>query len=671
MADLSKVLGGPWAPPPEKRVAPPEEQLRDAIKGAGLEPPEEILMDGKIHRFKSGTKGAPGHGDKPGWYLVFGDGIPAGRFGCWRAGMEVTWRADVGRKLTQIEEMTHLKRLTEAKALRDAALERQHQVASDTVEKIWTGAQAALPDHPYLAKKGIQTHGARATGDGRLVLPLYDEDGTLATLQYIDHEGGKLYHPGGQTGGKFWMVGSLDEPGTLFVAEGFATAATIHETTDRPVVVAYSASNLVPVTGTLREMYGATQDIVIVADHDQSGVGQRYAEQASAKYGARMVMPPILGDANDYAQAGHDLAGLLMPIKDDWLIPADDFCAQPSPISWLVKRWIQSQALVMVHGPSGGGKTFVVLDWCLRMASGTEDWAGHKVRQGNVVYLAGEGHHGLRGRVAAWKHHHKAGKLAMWLSKDGCDLNTPTGYLKVVEQVRMLKDRPSVIVVDTLHRFLSGDENSAQDAKTMLDACNALMQEFDCSVILVHHTGVSDEAQHRARGSSAWRGALDIEISIVPGKEGVPMQIVQRKSKDAELAETIHVELQQVAIPGWRDEDNQQVTSAVIVQTEAPTAPKKESKLDAHRKTFENAWWGTGAEIREGLPYVSRSALKDKLAADGRKPRTIENDLSAAYPEKLIGALILSEIISPLEHGWMVVDEVQASAMMMRKGGQE
>jgi phage/plasmid primase-like uncharacterized protein len=625
-------------------------------------------MDGKIHRFKSGTKGAPGHGDKPGWYLVFGDGIPAGRFGCWRAGMEVTWRADVGRKLTQTEEMSHAKRLAEAKTLRDAALERQHQVASDTVEKIWTGAQAALPDHPYLAKKGIQTHGARATGDGRLVLPLYDEDGTLATLQYIDHEGGKLYHPGGQTGGKFWMVGSLDEPGTLFVAEGFATAATIHETTDRPVVVAYSASNLVPVTGTLREMYGATQDIVIVADHDQSGVGQRYAEQASAKYGARMVMPPILGDANDYAQAGHDLAGLLMPPADDWLIPADDFCAQPSPISWLVKRWIQSQALVMVHGPSGGGKTFVVLDWCLRMASGTEDWAGHKVRQGNVVYLAGEGHHGLRGRVAAWKHHHKAGKLAMWLSKDGCDLNTPTGYLKVVEQVRMLKDRPSVIVVDTLHRFLSGDENSAQDAKTMLDACNALMQEFNCSVILVHHTGVSDEAQHRARGSSAWRGALDIEISIVPGKDNVPMQIVQRKSKDAELAETIHVELQQVAIPGWRDEDDQQVTSAVIIQAQAPTVTKKDSKIDSHRKTFENAWWASGAEERNGLPYLSRSAMMEYLV---QKMNVSESSakvyIKPSATGKPIADMLVAEIIESFEHGWIVIDDTQASVMMIRK----
>jgi phage/plasmid primase-like uncharacterized protein len=638
------------------------------MRAAGLEPPEEIHFDGKIHRFRSGTKGSPGHGDKPGWYLVFGDGIPAGRFGCWRAGMEVTWRADIGRKLTQTEEMSHAKRLAEAKALRDAAIERQHQVASDTVEKIWTGAQAALPDHPYLAKKGIQTHGARATGDGRLVLPLYDSDGTLATLQYIDHEGGKLYHPGGQTGGKFWMVGSLDEPGTLFVAEGFATAATIHETTDRPVVVAYSASNLVPVTGTLREMYGATQDIVIVADHDNSGVGQRYAEQASAKYGARMVMPPILGDANDYAQAGHDLAGLLMPVKDDWLIPADDFCSQPSPISWLVKRWIQSQALVMVHGPSGGGKTFVVLDWCLRMASGIEDWAGHKVRQGNVVYLAGEGHHGLRGRVAAWKHHHKAGKLAMWLSKDGCDLNTPTGYLKVVEQVRMLKDRPSVIVVDTLHRFLAGDENSAQDAKTMLDACNALMQEFNCSVILVHHTGVSDEAQHRARGSSAWRGALDIEISIVPGKNDQPMQIVQRKSKDAELAETIHVELQQVAIPGWRDEDNQQVTSAVIIQAQAPTVTKKDSKIESHRKTFENAWWSSGAEERNGLPYLSRSAMMDYLVQKMNVTETSAKQyIKPSVPGKPIADMLVAEIIEAFEHGWTVIDETQASAMLIRK----
>jgi phage/plasmid primase-like uncharacterized protein len=630
-------------------------------------PPREILLDGKLHRFASGTKGSPGHGDKPGWYIAFGDGIPAGRFGCWRSGIESMWRADVGRKLTQPEEMAHARRIGEAKILRDAELARKQEVAVSTIEKIWVDCGSASPDHPYLTRKGIKTHGARVTGDGRLVVPLYDQAGSLSSLQYIDADGGKLYHSGAQTGSRFWQIGTMDEPGTLYVAEGFATAATIHEVTNRPCIVAYSASNLVPVTGILREIHGATQDIVIVADNDASGVGQRYAEQASAKHGARMVMPPDLGDANDYKQAGNDLAALLVPPKDDWLIPADDFCAQPVPISWLVKHWLQDKALIMVHGPSGGGKTFVVLDWCLRMAASVPDWAGNRVRPGTVVYLAGEGHHGLRGRVAAWKVHNQAGPLSMWLSRDGCDLNTPAGYMRVVDNIRVLPKRPSIIVVDTLHRFLLGDENSAQDAKTMLDACGALMAEFECSVLLVHHTGVSEEAQHRARGSSAWRGALDIEISIVPGKDNHPMSIVQRKSKDSELAEPVYAELTSVTIPGWLDEDKQPVTSAVVSVTEAPVAPKKESKVEGLRKQFEAAWWASGAEDRNGMPYLTRAALRAKLIEDGCTEATADKKLKPGYPDQLIGALLVAEIISPFGNGWVVSHDVQGSAMMMAR----
>jgi phage/plasmid primase-like uncharacterized protein len=670
MANLSNILGGPWSPPPAPIVESPESQLRTAMIQAGIRPPDELFFDGKIHRFRSHTKGSPGH-DKPGWYLVFGDGVPAGRFGCWRSGLEASWRADVGRKLTDMEEMAHARRMVEAKAARDAALERQHEVASDTVEKIWTQAGGAHPDHPYLARKGIGVHGARITGDGRLVVPLFDDDGTIASLQYIGHDGTKLYHPGAQTRGKYWILGTFDEPGTIYIAEGFATAATIHQVTGRPCVVAYSASNLVPVTGSIRERHGQQQDIVIVADNDASGVGQRYAEQASAKFGARVVSPPTEGDANDYVASGGDLASLLAPSEGDWLVHADDFSAKPAPISWMVKHWLQSDALVMVHGPSGGGKTFVVLDWCLHMASGKASWCGHRVKPGNVVYLAGEGHHGLRGRVAAWKHHHQCGPLSMWLSKNGCDLNTPVGYLKVVEQVRSLPEPPAVIVVDTLHRFLAGDENSAQDAKTMLDACNALMAEFSCTVVLVHHTGVSEDSQHRARGSSAWRGALDIEISIVPAADGAPMEIIQRKSKDAELAQPVYVSLQQVALPGWLDEDDQQVTSAVIVQAEAVERKEKKpaGKLDEHRKLFEAAWWSSGAEVRDGVPYLSRSALKDKLDADGFSYRSVQNMCNPAYPNRLIGALLLSETISTFEHGWKVMNETHASAMLMQKNG--
>lgn len=673
MADLTDVLGNSWRPANERHISerhidPPETQLRDAISVSGLRPPAEVVLDGKVHRFNSGTKGSGGHGDRPGWYVAFSDGIPAGRFGCWRAGIESNWRADIGRKPTHAEEMVHVRRMAEAKIARDAEAARKHEIAANTVETIWSECGPAHDDHPYLKAKGVAAHGARVTGDGRLVVPLFDSDGVLSSLQYIAVDGGKLYHSGAQVGGRFWMLGTMDEPGPLYVAEGFATAATIHEASRRPCVVAYSASNLVPVVGILRDRHGTTQDLVIVADNDASQVGQRYAEQAAAKHGARMVLIPEPGDANDWVQSGHDLMSLLAPVSDDWLIPADEFCAQPAPISWLVKRWLQDQALIMVHGPSGGGKTFVVLDWCLRMSAGVPEWSGQKVRPGTVVYLAGEGHHGLRGRVAAWKHRNSAGHLSMWLSRDGCDLNTPGGYMRVVDNIRALPRRPSLIVVDTLHRFLLGDENSAQDAKTMLDACSALMAEFSCSVLLVHHTGVSDEAQHRARGSSAWRGALDIEISIVPAKDGCPMEIVQRKSKDAEIAETVYAELQSVKIPGWLDEDGAPVTSAIVSLTEAPQRPKKESKVEGLRKQFEAGWWAAGADVRNGLPYVSRAGLRRYLIDGlGCSEVTADNKMRPGSADRLIGALIVAEIISPAEGGWSVINEATASAMLLRK----
>ena len=671
MAKLGRVFDVASLPTLDaaRHVAPPEDQLLDAMRSAGIQHlPAQVHIDGKLHRFCTSGK----RGDS-GWYIIFADGIPAGQFGCWRSGLVQSWRADVGRKLSHVEQMAHTRRMAEAAALREAELARRRETAADVVGRIWSEAQAASPEHPYLQRKGIATHGARVTGDGRLIVPLYSPEGELVSLQYIDASSEKKYHPGGQTGGAYWWLGALEDAQTIYIAEGFATAATLHETTGQPVFIAYSASNLVPVCGMLREQFGAAQALVIVADNDASHTGQKYADQASAKYGARVVIPPIEGmDANDYKQAGHNLAALLTPQRDDgWLIPADDFSAQPAPISWLVKHWIQKNALIMVHGPSGCGKTFVVLDWCLRMASGMSEWCGQKVKPGRIVYLAGEGHHGLRGRIAAWKCRHQAGSLSMWLSRDGCDLNTAEGYLKVVEQVLALGYSPELIVVDTLHRFLSGDENSAQDAKTMLDACNRLMAEFGCSVVLVHHTGVSDEAQHRARGSSAWRGALDIEISIVPATESAPMQIVQRKSKDAELAQTIFVQLEQVEIPGWFDEDGQAVTSAVIVQAENKT--KSTNNVDSNMHHFIAGWYATGAEeTTDGKPYISRSSFVEFLQSSGRCANFKEADAVAkpGATEGMIASLLDAHIITEHRHGWMVSDLAHARSMIVRRGAE-
>jgi phage/plasmid primase-like uncharacterized protein/KaiC/GvpD/RAD55 family RecA-like ATPase len=681
MADLSKVLGGPWSPPPEKRVAPPEEQLIDAIKAAGLEPPEQVFLDGKIHRFRSGTKGSPGHGDKPGWYLVFGDGVPAGRFGCWRAGMEVTWRADVGRKLTQAEEMAHARRVAEAKVLRDAELERQHQVAADTVEKIWSSAQAAHPDHPYLARKGIKTHGARLTGDGRLVVPLFDKDGQLCSLQYISHDGGKLYHPGGEAGGKFWMVGTMDEPGTLYVAEGFATAATVHETTGRPCVVAYSASSLVPVTGTLREMYGAVQDIVIVADHDKRGVGQKYADQASAKYGARVVMPPIEGmDANDYAQAGHDLSALLVQSTGQEVIDklhvvfGDQLGTDYEAPDELVEGLMTIGSSVVVYGDSNSGKTFWALSVATAIATGT-DCYGRKTDPGLVVYLASEAPASIRSRMQAIKQFYGCSleNLAMvpvpmnFYSGDQ-DANDVIELVKAVEQI---KGKPvRLIIGDTLARMSAGaNENSGEDMGPVMARFDQVATATGAAMMIIHHNG--KDAARGARGWSGIRAHIDTEIEVTE-KDGSRSVTVTKQRELPSKGETIYFRLEVIEM-GTTKFGAPATTCVAVPDTDAATTKphKKPTKHDENVRTIERAWWHAGAEEREGLPYISRSALRELLVNDGMSERTAKNKTEASRPDGIIAQLLNAGTIETLEHGWIVSNEVQASAMLMRKSGQE
>lgn len=654
MTDLTNILGGPWIAR-ERDPEPPEQQLLAAMREHGLDP-RAVVMDGCLHRFDTEKKGG-----KAGWYVAFGDGVPAASFGNWKTGEAVNWRADIGRELDVAEQMAHAQRVARMKAIREAEIAERQAITADTVETIWSGGAPASAEHPYLQRKGIEPHGARVTGDGRLMVPLFDGD-ALASLQYIDADGGKLYHSGGRTGGCYHQIGEIGE--VIYVAEGFATAATIHEETGEVCFAAYSASNIVPVVERLAQI---GKRIVVVADNDIGGVGKKYADQAAALYGVAVVMPPEPGDdANDYRKKGGDLLALLQPKPDEWLVSADEFSREPAPLTWLVKHWVPEKALMMVHGPSGVGKSFVVLDWAMLIAAGGGEWFGNKVKGGTVVYLAGEGHHGLKARIAAWKVAREAGDLAMYVSQSGCALNTAEGYSKVVQSIRSLPAVPDLIQVDTLHRFNDGDENSSQDARTMLEACGGLIREFGCTVMLVHHTGVAENAQDRARGSTAWKGALDMEVSVQPPKsDSGPIALVQKKAKDSEMAKPLHFKLEPVEIPGWFDEDGEPVVSVVVEEAEAPVESKKEKVLELRRK-FERYWWTAGAELMDGDPYLSRAALVDLIEKDGHTP---------AYAEKMvkpskgfIGELLADEYIQSKAHGWIVVDVGEASAMRMRRG---
>ncbi len=626
MADITSILGRPFIPRDEAKADQPEEQLLQEIIKSGMDPDlHGVILDGHIHRFNTGGKR-----DKTGWYIGFADGVPSGRFGCWRQGIEQSWRAEVARELSAVEHMALARHMDEAKKRRDEERARQHETAADAVIEIWSQAQPADDDHPYLKSKCISAHGARVTGDGRLIVPMYGADWQLISLQYIDKAGGKKYHGRSKTAGCFYFIGDpADDHSVLYIAEGFATAATVHEQTGEPCVAAFSASNLAPVAEAMRERY-PQRSIVIVADNDLSGVGRDKALEACALTGATYVMPPTVGmDANDWVLSGGDIRDIVADHGGNWLdkvTPA--WLSQPSPIKWLIKGWIPEQCLGMLHGPSGGGKSFVLLDMVMHLATGKQ-WQYKPTKRGCVVYLAGEGNYGMRSRVAAWMQEHGVSSdVDLFVSKSGCNLNTTEGYAQAASALQEVSKSHDIlaICVDTLHRFLHGDENSSQDAKTMIDFCDAIKRTFKSSVWLVHHTGLGDGAQDRARGSSAWRGALDVEIGLRAPTEDKPGCIIQHKMKDAELSAPMQFTLKRVPINNWFDEDGDKVYGAVVEWLGEADTKKEITPLEKCISAFGRAFVAVG-DIEDGKARLSVDAWRDFIRDD-------EPDLSEASVRK-------------------------------------
>lgn len=671
MANLSEILGDPWSPPVVPTVASPEDQLKDAMLSVGIKPPSHIQLDGKLHRFNSGTKGEGGH-DKPGWYVAFADGVPAGRFGCWRSGVELTWRAEIGRSLTVAEEMAQSRRWAEAKAQRDAEQKKSREVAANTVELIWSQGGAASPEHPYLKRKGIQPHGARITGDGRLMVPLYSEDGELSTLQYIDENGGKLYHSGGATGSKYNLLGVLDEAKTLYLAEGFATAATITEVTGQPCVVAYSASNLVPVAGIFKTSH-PTMDICIVADHDASGVGQRYAEQASAKYGVRMTMPPILGDANDYVQAGHNLFTLLVQPTGSAVIDklqvvfGDQLGSDYEAPDELVEGLMTIGSSVVVYGDSNSGKTFWALSVATAIATGTACY-GRKTDPGLVVYLASEAPASIRSRMQAIKKFY--GCSLENLAMVPVPMNFYNGdqdasdVIELVKAIEVSKGKPvRLIIGDTLARMSAGaNENSGEDMGPVMARFDQVATATKAALMIIHHNG--KDAAKGARGWSGIRAHIDTEIEVME-KNGVRSVNVTKQRELPGKGDTIYFKLEVVEMGTTKF--NKSATTCVAVPDEeaAKDDPHKANSKPKNRfNDFKNAWFDQRehAEIRNGFPYLSRSALiefgnKNNLAGfkDG-KWRNADRFIDPLIEAKLIR-------LDAQGYGWLVIDPAAVATM--------
>ncbi|MDP2830382.1 MAG: DUF3987 domain-containing protein [Sulfuricellaceae bacterium] len=283
-----------------------ETQFSDAIQAAGLTPPDVIEADGKLRRFASNGK----RKDDAGWYLLHGDGIPAGSFGDWRTGFTQTWRADIGRTLTRAEEASHRAKVEAMRREREAEEIRRKTEAEATAGMIWNVAQPAPDDHPYLTRKKIKANGAKLH-KGALVIPLR-ADGKIHSLQFIAADGDKRFLTGGRVAGCYFSIGNPKGAAALCIPEGYATGVSIHEATGYPVAVAFNAGNLLAVAKAMRDKF-PDLPLILCADDDyrtEGNPGMTKATEAARSVGGLLAIPYFGADRPDGATDFNDMAQL-------------------------------------------------------------------------------------------------------------------------------------------------------------------------------------------------------------------------------------------------------------------------------------------------------------------------------------------------------------------------
>ncbi len=313
------------------------------------------MMDGQTHRIKvAGDK----RSEKSGFYVAHLDGRPAGYFKNNRTGVETRWKAK-GYSFTD-EQKAELHAQTAIKLqIREAEHHAQHIKIAQAIQELLAIAPNADASHPYLAQKHarvgdlkvVPQNGDRLSADslikiasnwqeakqlredhpeclvlttGDLLLSAQDVDGSIWSVQTIQANGTKLFAAGSKKEHTFHVVGSIglawDKAiGTapaIIIAEGYATADTVSQALNQPVIAAFDSGNLPKVAQDLHAKF-PSKPIIIAGDDDchlesvqGKNPGRDKALEAAQLVGGTAVFPVFapneqmqsnLSDFNDLA----------------------------------------------------------------------------------------------------------------------------------------------------------------------------------------------------------------------------------------------------------------------------------------------------------------------------------------------------------------------------------
>jgi hypothetical protein len=285
----------------------------------------------------------------------------------------------------------------------------------------------------------------------------------------------------------------------------------------------------------------------------------------------------------------------------------------------LVYNLIPRRGLVVVWGPPKCGKTFWVYDLKMHVSRGLR-YRGKDVVQGAVIYCMFEGQGGADTRAEAYRQEILQGEdpgqfydvtLSLDLIKDH-----PALIMAIKRQLGDVK--PVAITLDTLNRSLFGSESSDEDMAAYIRAAGAVIEAFDCAVIVIHHCGHNEQ---RPRGHSALLGAEDAEIAVKRLADDKTIVAEVIRMKDGPEGEKVAFTLKTVIV--GKDVRGNDMTSCVVEPCEDTPAAISKAKGSGWTKTLRlvqrsiaEAILQAGVNHRVGGDGPTVKAAPLKLARD-------------------------------------------------------
>ncbi|BEV00093.1 hypothetical protein [Novosphingobium olei] len=261
-----------------------------------VEPIAQRLAGGSLIRFRCE---GDGKGRQNGWAILYLDERPAGAFGNYRMNTgTLKWKSSSDRPALSPEERAALQReWQQARDRREAEKRNNEHQAALAASDLWQRAGPANLLHPYVEIKGIAPKPLRQIGE-ELLVPMFGPDGCLWNLQRIRPDGEKRFLKGGRTEDLFCIVGTIDSTTREAVlCEGYATGDAIHQAIGLPVIVTFSAKNLIRVA---RLFHERRSDITytVFGDDDRAteaktgkNPGREAALAAAREIGAKVTFP--------------------------------------------------------------------------------------------------------------------------------------------------------------------------------------------------------------------------------------------------------------------------------------------------------------------------------------------------------------------------------------------